>query len=119
MSFKQRAAALLITVMFTSGAMACCGHCQGGHGMHGMHKSTAAVSQHDSGAVETFKTDNEKLIEKLQNNKLLIQQEYEKEHPDFDRIAELKKKGVDYHTELEKRAAQKELKHHTCWCPMH
>lgn len=120
MGFKQTAVtALLLVAVITSGAMACCGHCHGGHGGHGMHKSKTVLSQQDSVAVEKFTANNEDLIAKLKNNKEQIKAEYEQKNPDYDKIAELKKKGVDYHTELEKRAAKKELKHHKCWCPMH
>lgn len=108
--------ALLLVAAMTSGAMACCGHCHGGHGMQ---NSTTKITQHDSVALETFRADNEDLVEKLRKNKNQIEQEYEKVNPDYDKIAELKKKGIDYHTDLEKRAAKQKLPHHKCWCPMH
>lgn len=119
MSLKQQSLPVVVVLLLslTTIAMACCGHCQ--MRPHS-NESAASLSQKDSIAVQNFSESNSDLLNKIRDNSALIKEEYSKEKPDLDKIGTLKKKGVDYHTELEKREGKKDLhKHHNCWCPMH
>lgn len=106
----------LFLLCYSPAAMACCGHCHGGHHT----KTSHSVTAHDSIAIQKFSEKNEDLLEKIEIKNKLIAEEYRKESPDFDRIATLKKEVIDYHTKLDKKAAKKKItRHHQYWCPMH
>jgi hypothetical protein len=111
---------LLVILMITSNTHACCGHCSMGPGYHTGMKSNKKHAAVDSVALKKFLDENVELSKKIEEINAKIKKEYSNEPPDFDKIAKLKKQIIDYHTELEKKAANSELaKHHNCWCTMH
>lgn len=109
-----------VVLISNSNISANCGHCCMGMSYQYKKENVHHHNDKDSLKIRKFKETNASTINKIKKLQEQIKDEYSNTNPDFDKIAKLKKKVIDYHIMIEKLAMEQKLhEHHHCWCPMH